>query len=244
MLLALLAIYLAVSRFFNRRAAFLATFVSATTPFAAFMSRQAVTDGPMVALMTIGMMCLGLALFGIGKDERASRWVRAVTLIALVAVMVGQLWTMLPMDRSPDVIRPYGGTKVGFLFGGDRGFYRRLWQRVGCRLGACPYRSLGRLARCPPNEQTKTVYLYLFYICCGLVVPAKGWLGWAPMGLAIVGYLLISGEWKRLAQVDIPTGLLIVAVTGHFWVVAMLAEYHPGWWDRFIIHDHYRRLFR
>ena len=124
----------------------------------------------------------------------------------------------------------------------DRGFYRRLWQRVGCRLALVPM-GLWAVWRVARQTSRQLVYLYLFYICCGLVVPAKGWLGWAPMGLAIVGYLLISGEWKRLAQVDIPTGLLIVAVTGHFWVVAMLAGTHPGWWDRFIIHDHYRRLF-
>ena len=83
----------------------------------------------------------------------------------------------------------------------------------------------------------------LFYICCGLLVAAKGWLGWAPMGLSIIGYLMITGEWKILKDANIPLGLLIVLLSGHPWVIAMLCGHHPNWWNRFIIHDHYKRLF-
>jgi 4-amino-4-deoxy-L-arabinose transferase-like glycosyltransferase len=32
-------------------------------------------------------------------------------------------------------------------------------------------------------------------------------------------------------------------MTGHPWIVAMLGGHHPGWWSRFIMHDHYNRLF-
>ncbi|MEE2786409.1 MAG: glycosyltransferase family 39 protein [Myxococcota bacterium] len=245
MMLALVSVYLAVSRFYCRRVGLLATLVSTTTPYIAMMSRQAVTDGPLVAFMTIGMMCLGLALFKIDRTEHASTGARWVVGTLLALIIIGQLWAILPMDRSPDVVRPYVGhqgpffaiqwwfTEI-FTVGAGKG-----WVVALITLPLVVW-TFARLFR---QRSRQLIYVYLFYICCGLVVPTKGWLGWAPMGLAIVGYLCISGEWRRLLDVDVPTGLLIVALTGHLWVLAMLTGHHPAWWNRFIIHDHYKRLF-
>ena len=46
--------------------------------------------------------------------------------------------------------------------------------------------------------------------------------------MSILAYLAISGEWKILLRVDVGTGLLVVFMTGHPWVVAMVAGHHPG----------------
>lgn len=244
-IMALLSVYIAVSRFRSRRAGVLATTVLATAPFYAMMSRQAVTDGPLVAIITIGMMALGVGLFHVEEDERPSRLLSWTVLGALLVVMGYQLWAMLPMDRSPDIIRSYPG---------DRGpFYAVQWYvreifTVGrgkgwfVALALMPFAGWAtwRVAR---TQSRRLLYVVIFYIACGLVVPAKGWLGWAPMGGAIFLYLVITGEWKILRWVNVPLGLLIVFVTGHFWVVAMLAGHHPGWFKRFWIHDHVNRLF-
>ena len=245
MILALLAIYLAVARFFSRRAALIAVALTATTPFIGFMSRQAVTDGPLVSIIVIGMMALCLGLFGTRDDETVSPVLYWVTLLGFAAVAFGQLWILLPLDRSPDMIRPYPGT-------GNIWFQFQWWLRevitVGAGKGWVLFAVLSPLAvwaglRIARERRRSMFYIYVFYICCGLVVPAKGWLGWAPMGGAILGYMAVSGDWKLFLRVDVPTGLLIVLMTGHPWIFAMLTGHHPAWWDRFIIHDHYKRLF-
>lgn len=253
-LLSLLAIYLAVSRFYNRRAGLIAAGVTAAAPVFAFMSRQAVTDGPMVAIMTAGMMFLALGLLGpsgqgVGADpdddwrEEASPALRRLTLGLLLFVVVGQLWTILPMDRGPDVIREYPGSnplfavqwvfREAFAVGRGKG-----WAIVLFLFPLALWAGL-RVAR---ERRRRVLYIYLFYICCGLTVPAKGWLAWAPAGATIVGYIIVTWDWQLLKKVDVPGGLLLVFVTGHPWVIAMLGGHHPAWYDRFIIHDHRNRL--
>ena len=54
-----------------------------------------------------------------------------------------------------------------------------------------------------------------------------------PDGDEHLAYLAISGEWKILLRVDVGTGLLVVFMTGHPWVVAMNEP--PRLVDRFIM---------
>ncbi len=244
-ILALLAIYLAVSRFHNRRAGVIAVAALASAPIYAFMSRQAVTDGPMVALMTAGVMSLCIGLFACDEDEPAGRGLYVFTIGLVLLVALGQLWTMLPMDRSPDVVRPYpgsGGPHMAIQWwlqevatvGVGKG-----WVLALLLLPAVAWAGL----RVAAEKRRRMLYIFLFYVCCGLCVPAKGWLAWAPMGGAILGYMAVTGEWRLFGKVNVPTGLLIVFVCGHPWIIAMLGGHHPGWADRFIKHDHINRLF-
>ncbi len=244
-IMALLAIYLACSRFFNRRAGLIATTLTATAPIFAFMSRQAVPDGPMVAIMTCGVMALTLGLFHCKEEEESSPALYWLVLGLLVAVSFGQLWAILPMDRSPDVIRPYPGTR-GFFFSIQWWFTELVsaargkgWVISFVLLPICLFAAF-KVAK---QKRRRLLYVYLFYIACGLCVPAKGWLAWAPMGMAILSYCLVANDWRIWKQVDVPTGLLIVFVVGHPWIIAMLGGHHPGWYKRFWIHDHYNRLF-
>lgn len=243
-ILALLAMYLAVSRFVSRRAGLITVAICATAPVFAMVGHQAVTDGPMVALLTGGMMFLAIALFGVEDDEPASPALYWLTLGLVVVTMLGQMWAMLPMDRSPDVIRPYPG-EGGPLYALQWWFadLGRVMRGKGWALALLlvPF-AVWAGARVAREKRRRMLYLFLFYVCCGLAVPAKGWTAWAPAGGAIVLYLFITWDWKLLAKVDVPAGLLIVFVTGHPWIVAMLGGHHPGWFDRFIIHDHLNRL--
>ncbi|MCA9712251.1 MAG: glycosyltransferase family 39 protein, partial [Myxococcales bacterium] len=222
--LALLAIYLAVSRFYNRRAGLLATVLLGAAPFFVFLSRQAVPDGLLVSIMSAGMMSLSIGLFLVKDEEEASPLLYWFTMGLLLVVMVGQLWAILPMDRSPDVVRPYPGSR-NLLFAAQWWLQEVLtvargkgWA-ISAALVPLAMWAGWRVAR---QRRRRMLYIYLFYIACGLAVPAKGWLGWAPMGGAILGYLIVTGDWKLLARVDIPTGLLVVFMTGHPWIVAML----------------------
>ncbi len=243
--LALLSIYLSVSRFFDRRAGLIASLLTATTPFICLTSRQAVPDGLLVAIITAGMMSLAYGLFGCKEEEQPSRLLYGFTLGLAVLVMVGQLWIIWPMDKSPDIVRPYLGSR-GFFYSIQWWFQETFTVARGkgpilCLLMA-PLALLTGL-RIGKQKQRRMLYIYLFYIACGLIVPTKGWLGWAPMGGAILGYMLVTGDWKILAKVDVPGGLLIVFMIGHPWVIAMLGGHHPAWYKRFWIHDHINRLF-
>jgi 4-amino-4-deoxy-L-arabinose transferase-like glycosyltransferase len=65
-LLAIAAIgmlYLAASRLFDRRIGLLAAFACMTMPLYAILARQAITDTPFVALLTIGLCCFCIAEF-------------------------------------------------------------------------------------------------------------------------------------------------------------------------------------
>ena len=248
-ILALLSTYLAVSRFFNRRAGLIATLVMATAPFFAFLSRQAVTDGPMVSIMTVGVMFLVQGLFlpwdeRDDEDRRVSPLSRAVV-CAVVAFAIGwQLWAMWPMDRSPDIVRAYTGENpllaVGHFFTDAFTVGRGKGWAIALLLAPLGALTLWQIWR---EADRRLLYVFVFYVCCGLVVPAKGWVEWAPAGLAILLYCLMTRSWAIWTQVKVGTGVLIVFMTGHPWVVAMLGGHHPGWYDRFIIHDHINRIF-
>lgn len=243
-IMALLAIYLAVSRFTSRLGGVIAVVATAASPYFAIMGRRAVPDGPMTAVMTIGMMALAIGLFACDDDDEPSPLLYWGTIAALLFISLGQLWAMLPMDRSADVVRAIPD-EMGFIRSIGWWFRDTLtvaWGK-GWALALMLLPFVGWAAwRVARQKRRRMLYIYIFYICCGLCVPGKGWVAWAPMGLAILGYMLVTGEWRRFAEVDVMGGILIVFVTGHPWVVAMVGG-HPGWFKRFIIHDHINRLF-
>ncbi|MGB0648526.1 MAG: ArnT family glycosyltransferase, partial [Bradymonadia bacterium] len=245
MIIALLVVFATIRYFYTERVAWLSLLVLGTSPFVLFMSRQAVTDGPLVSIMTIAMMVLAVGLFGPTKDEQASPLLKATSVALFMTVCFAQLWAILALDNGPDVMQPYQGR-------GGAAFRFQWWVRSIFEVGHGKGWFLSALMA--PAGLWAAVLIWrqasvrrhmfcLFYICCGLLVAAKGWLGWAPMGLSIIGYLMITGEWKILKDANIPLGLLIVLLAGHPWVIAMLCGHHPTWWNRFIIHDHYKRLF-
>ena len=245
MIMALMAVYLALAWLYSRLIGLLGVLVMGTSPFVVFMSRQAVTDGPLVAIMTIGMMALGVALADSRTQRAPSLGLKGTIMGVFLTLSLAQLWVILPLDKSPDIIRPYQGTGglffelqwwVKSVFDVGRG---KGWFLAGLMFPAVCWTAL-LIWR---QTTIRILLLCIFYMCCGLVVTAKGWLGWAPMGLSILGFLIITNEWRTLKDVNIGLGLLIVFLVGHPWVIAMLCGHHPNWWNRFIVHDHYKRLF-
>ena len=107
MITALLVVFATIRYFYTERVAWLSLLVFGTSPFVLFMSRQAVTDGPLVSIMTIAMMALAVGLFGPTKDEQASLLLKFTSVILFVTVCFAQLWAILALDNGPDVIQPY-----------------------------------------------------------------------------------------------------------------------------------------
>lgn len=244
-LLALLSVYLTTARVVSRRAGVFAALLCGLAPSFGFLTHQAVTDGPLVAIMTLGMMCLAMALADSRDGEEASTALKLLVHTVMAGVIFGQLWVISAMDQSFDAIhRSSEGTSV---LQSIRQTLTDLWwvaRGKGWVLATIllPI-SIWTLTRTFRFTSRRLAYLTLFYVSCGLMVCAKGWLGWAPVGGALLIYLLTSQEWRWLKVAQIRWGLIIVILTGHIWVLAMLGGHHPSWYQRFIIHDHINRLF-
>ena len=245
MIIALLVVFATIRYFYSERVAWLSVLVTGTSPFILLMSRQAVTDGPLVAIMTIAMMALAVGLCGPTHEHKAPTLLRCTSVALFIGICFGQLWVILALDKSPDVIQMYQGR-------GGWWFEFQWWLKSVFEVGHSKGWFLSALMAPAAlwvafliwkQESVRSQMCCLFYVCCGPLVAAKGWLGWAPMGLSIIGYLAITGEWRILKEANIGLGLLVVLLAGHPWVIAMLCGHHPNWWNRFIIHDHYKRLF-
>ena len=243
-LLALLSVYLTTAKIVSRRAGLLAVALCGLAPSFGVLTHQAVTDGPLVSLMTLGAMALALALADARDGEGVSRPLMWLVGLSVTLVTFAQLWVIWPMDRSPDALRVIEGLS----------WWRQLslWARdlwwVAKGKGWVIALTLMPLALWVSRESFKLAsrrlaYLTLFYVSCGLMVAAKGWLGWAPLGGALMVYLIVTQEWRWLKVARPGWGLLVVLLTGHIWVLAMLGGHHPEWFNRFIKHDHINRLF-
>ena len=111
-LFALLSVYLSIDRLCGRVEAVFSTICTALIPSFAFLSHQAVTDGPLVCLVMIGMMSLAMALSPSSTGE-ASTGLKWGVISLVTAVTIAQLWVIWPMDRSPDAIYSY--SRLGWL---------------------------------------------------------------------------------------------------------------------------------
>ena len=93
-----------------------------------------------------------------------------------------------------------------------------------------------------PDVRKKRLFFLGFYLFVGLATLAKGLLGFMLPGAIFFIYLLITREWKLLKEVELLRGIpLFIAVTFP-WYAAMLIRHTYGFWERFFVHDHFKRL--
>ncbi|MFU8803504.1 MAG: ArnT family glycosyltransferase [Bradymonadaceae bacterium] len=93
-----------------------------------------------------------------------------------------------------------------------------------------------------PVVERRRIYLLTFYVFIGLATLAKGLLGFMLPGAILFFYILLTREWRMLKEVELLRGILIFIVVTFPWYAAMLIRHHPGFWQRFFVHDHFRRL--
>ncbi len=217
-------------RIWGRRAAWWMALVLATSPFYFFLSRQAQTDMPFVGNMTIGLCCFMMGLFGRDRDEAPSR---------LGALLLGGVALLLV------------GPQLGLIGAGLAG-WRGEWGPVGAFFawgptqavlyGALLLISVGSALRSGEGLRMQRLYMLGFYLFVGLATLAKGLLGFLLPGAFIFLYLVLTGQWRRLREMELLRGpLLFIAVTFP-WYVAMLVRHGNAFYQRFFVHDHFKRL--
>lgn len=233
-ILGVVSVYLAGARIWTRRVGLLMALTLGTSPFYAMLGRQAQTDMPYVGLMTVAMAALLMGAFARDRNEPVDRlswrlfigFVLLVTLPQLHTITVGQLHTAdNPGFNAFERVFTHGVTQLVIYLAMMAVFFVTTMRSSA--------RTRGQL------------YLFVFYVFVGLATMAKGILGFALPGVIILGYLGVTRDWGFLRRAEIPRGILAALFVGFPWYGAMFAR-HGGiggaFWDRFIIHDHFKRL--
>jgi 4-amino-4-deoxy-L-arabinose transferase-like glycosyltransferase len=93
-----------------------------------------------------------------------------------------------------------------------------------------------------PVRERRDLYLMNFYVFVGLATLAKGLLGFLLPGCILFFYILLTREWRMLKRVKLGAGTLAFVATTFPWYAAMLIKHTQGFWQRFFVHDHFKRL--
>ncbi|GAC1347950.1 MAG: hypothetical protein NVSMB23_28060 [Myxococcales bacterium] len=99
----------------------------------------------------------------------------------------------------------------------------------------------------PPRTSGRDGWLVAFYCFVGLATLSKGLLGFALPGAVTLLYCLATGEWHRLRRLRLLLGACIVLALCGPWYGTMFGfdgrdEDGKTFFERFIIHDHFKRL--
>ena len=223
-------VFVIARRAWGRRAATLSAVVLATSPFWAFLSRQAITDMPYVGTASIGLLLLVPLLVG-DDDVRARvaaiavpRWLAAI----MVFCLAPQLWEIA---RSGDFF-----DRVVVVFS-ER--VTRVVVGVVAVGGAVAFGVLLRRRGSNP-------LLLASALCFALSMLAKGPVGFVLSGIVVVvAVLLMRGVAGLVEVLRWPSVLLAVAVfvlIAAPWPLVMLAydgldESRKTWFQRFVLYD-------
>ena len=91
------------------------------------------------------------------------------------------------------------------------------------------------------GESRAGLYYHLFYLFSALAVLAKGLIGLVLPGGVIFFYLLLTRRWRLLAEMRLPTGLLLFFLVGAPWFV-LVSLRNPEFARFFFIHEHFERF--
>ncbi len=266
-------LYKAVARVFGRRAGLLGGLVLTTMPQWFFLAHQTMTDMPFVATMAGAIALVLLAqredenrlvrVYEIGFGPFSLR-VSAYHLVvgAILLTAVPQILYLLSKNvalnldprwglRSPPVVL----VKDSFMSGspgncglpGNSGcdqvfpsltsfqpaVQAFLWTQA---LALLLYMNWGE------RRAQRLYYLGAWYLAA-LSTMAKGPAGIVIPVACVLLHLVVTGRWKSLLEMEITSGLCVVAAVALPWFVAMYARHGEPFLDRLLFHDMYKRAF-
>jgi 4-amino-4-deoxy-L-arabinose transferase-like glycosyltransferase len=263
---ALLAVHTLVSRVWTKRAGLVAAVVLATMPHFFFLSHQAITDMPFVANMTMALCMLGLAI----REDPArevKRWGlgpltvsgRHLIIAAISAVVIPQILYLISRNVTWMHEGPPFGWHGDLFMSGSAGNHGVPGNSPVHNMepylngpGAQPVTQaliwlagyLGILAMLRKERRAQPLYMFAFYLFCGLAFMAKGIPGFALPGMVALFFLIGTKRWDLLlsGRLRVGAGILTVVVVGLPWYVAMYIRHGPPFTNRLLIHDHINRL--
>jgi 4-amino-4-deoxy-L-arabinose transferase-like glycosyltransferase len=90
--------------------------------------------------------------------------------------------------------------------------------------------------------ERRRMHLLMFYVFTALATLAKGLLGFMLPGAILFFYILLTREWRMLKRVELLRGILVFIAVSFPWYAAMLIRHNPAFYNRFFVHDHFKRL--
>ena len=190
------------------------------------------------AIMILAALALAVGIFfkrgrAPGKDPDAPGALARLSLHRWFAIAMTILWL------------PLLGLLVGALTGGKpllalNGWF--VWGPVQAALYASCLLFAVYWMFARPDIRRRHLWLINFYVFIGLATLAKGLLGFMLPGAILFFYILFTREWRMLKDVELLRGIPIFIAVTFPWYAAMLIRHHPGFWNRFFVHDHFKRL--
>ena len=222
---------------------FMASLVVASCPQFYLISRQAQTDMPFVGTMSIGVLFFLMAVFR-GRSQISDRrfyWTIGGILAFLAVIIFPQIACLsADVDGGPKI---FGGNfflidlvVILLSLGTATFFVSVLWPIIK------KARSGEALDQTYKDQWVRRGHLYLFYTFIGLATLAKGLLGFLLPGALIFLYILISRSWRLLAKVELLRGIPLFFFVSLPWYVGMFFENGISFYQRFFVHDHFKRF--
>lgn len=252
--LALLAYALTIA--VNARAALASTFVLVTMPLYFLLSRQAVTDTPIVSATIAGLSCTMVGLFDRTTKFRSQWWYAAYVFFAIATLAKGLLGFGVPMVMFIFyvLLREFSlGTVKAHL----AWVLKRLLVPAGAGLGAAIV--AGGIAYVL-GKTWNTTFMAVPVIDNKSLISAPAWLGimWGSLAFWAVTTLMLHQTKAETAELPpsiialaykmrLGTGILLFLAVCLPWYYEMFTFWRVDdeskiFWFRFIIHDHFARL--
>ena len=228
-------------RLASPRAGVLAGTIVSTMPQYAIVTRQALTDMIFVAPVVAAACAWALAWLQPDRDlgTRGSSWRRIpfdraylVFLVVLIAGAVVPLAVLHQHSFDPLTWRYFG--KIARRAEGLRDIQKHM-ALYWVLLAVVFVRSLRWRSRSQP-------LMGILYICAGLSLMAKGFIGPGIIGVIVLVHLAASGRWELLRRCGLPTGIGLFVLACFPWHHAMSLYRGERWVSELIIDNNLRRF--
>jgi 4-amino-4-deoxy-L-arabinose transferase-like glycosyltransferase len=228
-------------RLASPRAGVLAGTIVATMPQYAIVTRQALTDMIFVAPVVAAACAWALAWLQPERElrTRGSRWRRVpwdrayvLFLVVLAVGVVAPLAVIHQHAFDPLTWRYFG--KIARRAEGLRAIQQHM-TLYWVLLAVVVVRSLRWTRR-------SQALMGILYICAGLSLMAKGFIGPGIIGVIVLVHLAASGRWDLLLRCGLPTGILLFVLACFPWHHAMALYRGERWVSELIIDNNLRRF--
>lgn len=240
----------------NARAAMATSVVLVSMPLYFLLSRQAVTDTPIVSATIAGIACAMVGLFDKTTKYRSEWWYASYVLFAIATLAKGLLGFGVPMVVFGLYVlfREASFKSLGAHFAW---FFKHMLLPVGAGLGVAVV--VGGIAYVL-GKKWDTTFMAVPVIDNKSVISAPTWLGimWGSLAFWVTATVMIGLD-KNATKTKPPavialaydmrlgTGILLFLAVCLPWYYEMFTFWRVDdeskiFWFRFIIHDHFARL--
>lgn len=241
-------VYLTIERVLSRNKALFALAVAALSPFVYMVSRQAQTDMPFVATMTIGLLFFAMAFL-----SRRQALTQRGFVYATGAFVLFMLLNLVPqfLIISTDLFQadPDGHMPLADLIEQNGVYHLIVYIPVTIAILSSVLLPIWRERKANGlwsdafiDRQLRRFFLLCGYMMLAQATYAKGLLGFMLPGAVLLVYFAATRQWKLFGKLELLRGTPLFFVTVSPWYVAMFCRHGLPYYQRFFIHDHFNRV--